>query len=243
MTVTQLRSSLFDAGLEGVQVQELQDWAGTGRAFVVRTATMDAGLVNSTIAAQGCSPMESTSEEASSWIRQIGPRVGQELRSRATSAILLSWLAIILYVWYRFQLKWGFTGVLALVHDTLITLGFIAVMRIEVSLTIIAAILTIIGYSINDTIVVFDRIRENRRLRKGRTFEETVDLSINETLGRTVITALTTFLAVLALFIFGVGEIADFALTMCVGLITGTYSSIFVASALLVDWRRRRAGA
>lgn len=243
MTVTQLRSSLFDAGLEGVQVQELQDWAGTGRAFVVRTATMDAGLVNSTIEAQGCSPMESTTEEASSWIRQIGPRVGQELRSRATSAVLLSWLAIILYVWYRFQLKWGFTGVLALVHDTLITLGFIAVMRIEVSLTIIAAILTIIGYSINDTIVVFDRIRENRRLRKGRTFEETVDLSINETLGRTVITALTTFLAVLALFIFGVGEIADFALTMCVGLITGTYSSIFVASALLVDWRRRRAGA
>lgn len=239
MTVEKLRGALFDAGLSSVQVQRLQDYAGEGSAFVVRTSTMDAGLVNEALVALGCSPMEA-SDEAGSYIRQIGPRVGSELRSKATSAVLLSWLAIIIYIWYRFQLKWGFAAVTALVHDTLIALGFIAFMRIEVSLTIVAALLTIIGYSINDTIVVFDRIRENRRLRKGRTFDETVDLSVNETLGRTVITALTTFLAVLSLFVFGVGEIANFALTMCLGLVVGTYSSIFIASMILVDWRARR---
>lgn len=239
MSVEQLRGALFDAGLEGVQVQELEDYVGDGMAFVIRTSTMDSEQVNATLVENGCAPMGSD-DEGVSYIRQIGPRVGSELRSKAISAVLLSWAAIILYVWYRFQLKWGFTAVAALVHDTLITLGFLALTRIEISLTIIAAVLTIIGYSINDTIVVFDRIRENRRLRKGRTFEETVDLSVNETLSRTVITALTTFLAVLSLFIFGVGEIADFALTMCLGLVVGTYSSIFIASMLLVDWKSRR---
>ena len=242
MTVEQLRSALFGAGLTGVQVQQLEDYEGEGNAFVVRTSTMDSEEVNATLVANGCAPMGSD-EEGVAYIRQIGPRVGSELRSKATNAVLLSWVAIILYVWYRFQLKWGFASVLALVHDTLITLGFLAFTRIEISLTIIAAILTIIGYSINDTIVVFDRIRENRRLRKGRTFEETVDLSVNETLSRTVITALTTFLAVLALFIFGVGEIADFALTMCLGLLVGTYSSVFIAGMLLVDWKGRRERA
>ncbi|MDM7993305.1 MAG: protein translocase subunit SecD [Candidatus Fermentibacter sp.] len=242
MTVEQLRTSLFGAGLEGVQVQQLEDYEGEGNAFVIRTSTMDSEEVNAALVANGCSPMGSE-EEGTAYIRQIGPRVGSELRSKATSAVLLSWVAIILYVWYRFQLKWGFASVLALVHDTLITLGFLAFARIEISLTIIAAILTIIGYSINDTIVVFDRIRENRRLRKGRTFEETVDMSVNETLSRTIITSLTTFLAVLALFIFGVGEIADFALTMCLGLVVGTYSSVFVAGMLLVDWKGRRERA
>ena len=239
LSVEQLRSALFDAGLEGVQVQQLEDYEGEGEAFVVRTATMDSELVNETLVANGCSPMESGGG-GTSYIRQIGPRVGSELRSKAVNAVLLSWLAIILYVWYRYQFKWGIASVLALVHDTLVTAGFIALVRMEFSLTIIAALLTIIGYSINDTIVIFDRIRENRRLRKGRTFEETVDISVNETLSRTIITSLSTFLAVLALFIFGHGEIADFALTMCVGLIAGTCSTVFVAGMLLVDWKSRR---
>lgn len=240
--ISELRRELINAGLQNVQVQELEDYAGEGRAFVVRTTTSETETVNAALEETGCSPLSGEAEGLAQ-IKQIGPRVGSELRSKAFSAVLLSWAAIIIYIWYRFQLKWGFAAVLALVHDTLVTLGFIAVMRIEISLTIIAAVLTIIGYSINDTIVVFDRIRENRRLRKGRTFEETVDISVNETMSRTILTVLTTFLAVMCLFIFGEGEIADFAITMCAGLITGTWSSIFIASMFLVDWRSRRRSA
>lgn len=240
--VSELRRDLVNAGLQNVQVQELEDYAGEGRAYIVRTTTSEAETVNAALEETGCSPL-SGEAEGLAHIKQIGPRVGSDLRRKAFSAVLLSWAAIIIYIWYRFQLKWGFAAVLALVHDTLVTLGFIAVMRIEISLTIIAAVLTIIGYSINDTIVVFDRIRENRRLRKGRTFEETVDISVNETMSRTILTVLTTFMAVICLFIFGEGEIADFAITMCVGLITGTWSSIFIASMFLVDWRSRRRSA
>jgi len=110
---------------------------------------------------------------------------------------------------------------------------------VDVSLTIIAALLTIVGYSINDTIVVFDRIREDNRLRKGKTFEETVNKGINETLSRTVVTSVTTFVAVLMLFIFGTGDIRNFALTLMIGIVVGTYSSVFVASPILVDWHAR----
>jgi SecD/SecF fusion protein len=238
--VGELSSALTGQGLEGVQAQALEDYEGTGNAFVVRTRTMSIDSVNAALQAAGCTPMEQAAGGGDlSYIKQIGPRVGEELRTKAANAIILSWVAIIIYIWYRFQFKWGLAGVLALVHDTLVTLGFIALVRIEMSLTIIAALLTIIGFSINDTIVVFDRIRENRKLRRGKTFEETVDLSVNETLSRTIITSTTVFLASLALFVTGVGEISNFALTMCVGVITGTYSSIFIASMPLVDWRAK----
>jgi SecD/SecF fusion protein len=238
-SVNELADALSGQGLRGVQAQSLEDYEGAGNAFVVRTRTMSIDSVNTALQAAGCTPMEQTSGEDLSYIKQIGPRVGAELRTKAANAIILSWVAIIIYIWYRFQFKWGLAAVLALVHDTLVTLGFIALVGIEMSLTTIAALLTIIGFSINDTIVVFDRIRENRKLRKGKTFEETVDLSVNETLSRTVITSTTVFLACLALFVTGVGEISSFALTMCVGVITGTYSSIFIASMPLIDWRAR----
>jgi SecD/SecF fusion protein len=238
-SVSELADALSGQGLRGVQAQSLEDYEGEGNAFVVRTRTMSVDSMNTALEAVGCSPMEQTEGSDLSYIKQIGPRVGEELRTKAANAIILSWAAIIVYIWYRFQFKWGIAAVLALVHDTLMTLGFIALFRIEMSLTIIAALLTIIGFSINDTIVVFDRIRENRKLRKGKTFEETVDLSVNETLSRTVITSTTVFLAALALFVTGVGDISNFAITMCVGVITGTYSSIFIASMPLVDWRSR----
>ena len=238
-SVYDLVQSLSGQGLQGVQAQSLEDYQGTGSAFVVRTRTMSADSVNAALQAVGCTPMEQSQGSGLSYIKQIGPRVGSELRTKAANAIILSWVAIIIYIWYRFHFKWGLAAVLALVHDTLVTLGFIALVRIEMSLTIVAALLTIIGFSINDTIVVFDRIRENRKLRKGRTFEETVDISVNETLSRTIITSTTVFLAALSLFVANVGDISRFALTMCCGVITGTYSSVFIASMPLVDWRAR----
>ncbi len=241
MASADLRASLQESGMEDVQVQRLLDYEGEGAgAFVVRTSETDKGLVYSALEEAGTVPMElEEDEEGLSFIKQIGPRVGEELKSKAISAILISMVFIILYIWYRFQFKWGVAAVAAIVHDTLITLGFLALVRMDVSLTIIAALLTIVGYSINDTIVVFDRIREDRRLRKGKTLGETVDISINEVLSRTVITSMTTFVAVLILFVISIGVLSEFALTLMVGIIVGTYSSIFIASPILVDWHAR----
>ncbi len=240
VTTGDLKGQLIDSGLQDVQVQKLMDYEGGGNAFVVRTSETDKTIVYSALEECGCVPMEmQASSEGLSFIKQIGPRVGQELQSKAVNAIFMAMIFIIFYVWYRFQFKWGVAAVIALAHDTLITVGFLALIRIDVSLTIIAAILTIVGYSINDTIVVFDRIREDRRLRKGKTLSETVNISINEVLSRTVITSLTTFMATFILFIISGGVISNFALTLMVGIIVGTYSSIFIASPILVDWHAK----
>ncbi|MBN1435115.1 protein translocase subunit SecD [Candidatus Fermentibacterales bacterium] len=241
MPVEELKDLLEASGLQSVQVQALVDYQGEGSAYVVRTSNSDKAYVDRVLSDAGCSPMEER-EEGSSYIRQIGPRVGSELRDKATKAVFMAMIFIVIYIWWRFQFKWGIAAVAALIHDVLVTLGLLAILKIEVSLTIIAALLTIVGYSINDTIVVFDRIREDVRLRKGRSFAETVNISINETLGRTIITSLTTFFAVLMLFLFGGGTISSFALTLLIGIIAGTYSSVFVASPILVDWKDRKKG-
>ncbi len=238
----ELKEMLQEEGLPDVQVQELMDYAGEegAVAFVVRTSETDKEKVYAALDKAGCVPMElEEATEGLSFIKQIGPRVGEELKTKAVNAIFMAMFFIVLYVWYRFQFKWGVAAVAALVHDTLITVGMLALLRIDVSLTIIAAILTIVGYSINDTIVVFDRIREDRKLRKGKTFEETVNISINEVLSRTVITSLTTFMAAFILFVISGGVLSDFALTLMIGIVVGTYSSIFIASPILVDWRAK----
>jgi len=241
VTSSELKTLLSDAGLEGVHIQELMDYQGEGKgAFIIRTSEEDKSLVYSALATANCQPMEQTEDsEDLSYIKQIGPRVGEELRGKAANAIAMAMFFIILYVWYRFQLKWGIAAVAALLHDILITLGILAIIQMNVSLVIIAALLTIVGYSINDTIVVFDRIREDRRKRRGKNLAETVNISINEVLNRTVITSLTTFMATLILFLISGGLLADFAFTLMIGVIIGTYSSIFVASPILVDWHAR----
>ncbi len=239
-TTDQLATALVAQGLESIQIQSLQDWDGDGYAFVIRTSTVDKDEVYAALGEENCTLMEDESGNSeASFIKQIGPRVGAELRSKAVDSILMAMFFIVLYIWYRFQFKWGIAAVVALVHDVLITVGILALLQVDVSLTIIAALLTIVGYSINDTIVVFDRIREDNRLRKGKTFEETVNKGINETLSRTIVTSVTTFVAVLMLFVFGTGDIRNFALTLMIGIIVGTYSSIFVASPILIDWHAR----
>ncbi len=160
----------------------------------------------------------------------VGPRVGKEMRKRAWLTIIFSWLMMLIYIGYRFDFLYGPGAVLSLVHDTTITMGIFALLGKEVNLTILAAILTLIGYSINDTIVVFDRIRENRHRISHDTIKDVVNESINSTLSRTVITSLTVFLVVVVLFFEGGGTLHDFAFTMIIGVIIGTYSSIFVAS-------------
>lgn len=172
-------------------------------------------------------------------IERVGPAVGRDFKKRAIFAFLLSMLAICAYISYRFEFKFAIAAIVALFHDVLITAGILSLTGCEISLPIVAALLTIVGYSLNDTIVVFDRIREDRKLMKKRSLGEIINLSINQTLSRTVLTSLTTFMVVLSLFLFGGGVIHIFAFTLLIGIVVGTYSSIFVASPILVDWKKR----
>jgi len=167
----------------------------------------------------------------------VGPAVGQELRGKALLATVFSLIGILAYLAFRFQFSFGVGAVVATIHDLLITLAFLAFFRYDLTLNVIAAILTITGFSTNDTIVIFDRIRENLRSMRRDSMLHVINVSINQTLGRTVITSGTAFLTALALFLFGGEVLHGFAFTMIVGIITGTYSSVFIAAAIVSFWR------
>ncbi|MFQ6615960.1 MAG: protein translocase subunit SecF [Fidelibacterota bacterium] len=172
-------------------------------------------------------------------VESVGPKIGGELKGKALTAILSALLVIMIYIAFRFQFKFAVGAIAALVHDVLITLGVFSIMGYEISLPIIAAFLTIVGYSLNDTIVVFDRVRENLKRIKQEPHDTIVNKSINESLSRTVITSLTTFAVVFTLWAAGGEVIKYFAFAMMVGVIVGTYSSIFIASPAVVLWERR----
>ncbi len=164
----------------------------------------------------------------------VGPKVGKEMRKKALLTIIFSWALMLIYIGYRFDFLFGPGAVVALVHDTVITLGIFALLGKEVNLTILAAVLTLIGFSINDTIVVFDRIRENKDRISVGTIKDVVNYAINSTLSRTMITSITLLFVVVVLFFKGGGTLHDFAFAMIVGVIIGTYSSIFIASPLYI---------
>jgi len=172
----------------------------------------------------------------------VGPTVGHQLEKQATLATLYSMAGMLVYLWFRFQLIYGVAAVVACFHDTLITVGAFALAGKEISLTVIAAILTLVGYSMNDTIVVFDRIRENLRISRREALPDLVNRSINQTLSRTVLTSGLTFLTVLSLFVFGGQVLNGFSFALVIGILIGTYSSIAVASPMLVAWQQFRAG-
>jgi preprotein translocase subunit SecF len=172
----------------------------------------------------------------------VGPTVGHILERQATLATLYSMAGMLIYLWFRFQLIYGVAAVVACFHDTLITVGAFALTGREISLTVIAAILTLVGYSMNDTIVVFDRIRENLRISRREALPDLVNRSINQTLSRTVLTSGLTFLTVLSLFVFGGEVLKGFSFALVVGILIGTYSSIAVAAPMLVAWQQWRAG-
>jgi preprotein translocase subunit SecF len=174
-------------------------------------------------------------------VQVVGPTVGKQLEKQAALATLYSMLGMLIYLWFRFQLIYGVAAVVACFHDTLITVGAFALTGQEISLTVIAAILTLVGYSMNDTIVVFDRIRENLRLSRRESLPDVVNRSINQTLSRTVLTSGLTFLTVLSLYIFGGQVLRGFSFALVVGIIIGTYSSIAVAAPMLVAWQEWRA--
>ena len=173
-------------------------------------------------------------------VEMVGPKVGRDLREKALLSILYAIIGIVIYISWRFEFQYAIAAIIALMHDVLVTMGAFSILDKEFTLVIVAAFLTIIGYSLNDTIVVFDRIRENLR-RKGKlSLSEIINSSINQTLSRTLLTSGTTLLVVLALFFFGGEIIHDFSFALLVGVFVGTYSSIFIASVFLVYWASRK---
>jgi preprotein translocase subunit SecF len=177
----------------------------------------------------------------------VGPRVGGELRTKALLATLYALGGMLVYIAFRFEWIYGVAAVIAVFHDTIITIGLFSIFGKEISLTVVAALLTLVGYSMNDTIVVFDRIRENLKLMRREKFESLVNASVNQTLSRTILTSGLTFLTAISLFLFGGQVLNGFAFALVVGIIVGTYSSIFIASPILIFWQdyiesRKQAG-
>jgi len=172
----------------------------------------------------------------------VGPVIGADLQRRGIYAVLTSLAAITIYIGVRFRFSFGVGAIVATLHDVLVTLAFLMFFKYDISLNVVAAILTITGYSVNDTIVIFDRVRENMRSRRRDPLSQVVNQSVNQTLGRTIITAGTTFLSVLALYLFGGEALEGFAFTMLVGVISGTYSTVFIASAIAIILSRQTGG-
>jgi preprotein translocase subunit SecF len=167
----------------------------------------------------------------------VGPKIGAELRSKAIQATLFALAGMLVYIAFRFEWIYGVAAVLAVFHDTVITIGLFSLFDKEISLTVVAALLTLVGYSMNDTIVVFDRIRENLKVMRRESFANLINLSINQTLSRTVMTSGLTFLTALALWLFGGDVLNGFSFALVVGIIVGTYSSVFIASPILIFWQ------
>jgi preprotein translocase subunit SecF len=226
--LAQVRSILGDAGFGDAQAQHY----GSARDVLVRI-TPRAGESSAKLSTEVLGALQQL--HAGVEMRRVefvGPQVGEELTEKGGLAMLYALIGILIYVSLRFEYRFALGAVVALVHDVTITLGFFSLFQFEFDLTVLASLLAVIGYSLNDTIVVFDRIRENfRKLRKG-TPADVINLSINQTLSRTVMTSLTTLLVLVALFVFGGEIIHSFALALIVGIVIGTYSSIYVASTV-----------
>ncbi len=244
-SVAEVRESLAGEGFGDIQIQGF----GSDREFLLRLQAFGAGateqeeedvtvqLQDALSAAYGQDGYEVVRTEA------VGPKVGDELQSKALTAILLSFLLTLIYLAFRFEWRFGVAAVIATLHDIFITIGFISLMNVEISLGTVAAILTIVGYSLNDTIVTFDRMRENLKKHRKEDYRELLNRSINEVLPRTVMTSVTTLATLLALFVFGGQVIRPFALVLILGVMIGTYSSVFVASPALLEidrWLKRR---
>jgi preprotein translocase subunit SecF len=167
-------------------------------------------------------------------IDYVGPAIGEELVKSAIIALLLSCFFVLIYIWYRFDLEFGIWAIIALLHDVIITIGFISLTSLEFNITAIAALLTVIGYSINDSVVIFDRVRENLQKYQKMAISEVINISLNSTFRRTMITSGTTLLALLALIIFGGDILKTFSVSLFFGILIGTYSSIYISSSLLI---------
>lgn len=234
-----LRSALDELDLRGLSIQQFGDHANE---YLVRVqegenlATL-AGRIQSTLEKRyGAGKLEIRRTE------MVGPQVGKDLREKGVQAIIFSIVGMLIYVTFRFEFRFGIGAVIALVHDVLITLTAFTLLNLEIDLTIIAAFLTIVGYSVNDTVVICDRIRENMGKYHDQPITQIINRSLNETLSRTILTSGLTLLSVIALYLFGGSVLHNFAFALLVGMIAGVYSTVFIASPVLILWDSYRAG-
>jgi preprotein translocase subunit SecF len=225
-----IRSAFRAIGLTDSVIQKIGE-----KEVVVRTAATQSDMRGlSDRIAESLASLQGRDTFEIRRVEVVGPKVGKDLTRKAILALVFSWIGMLVYIAWRFEFRYAVGGILALVHDTLIAIGSLSLLDKEFTLTIVAALLTIVGYSINDTIVVFDRIRENARKNVKQPLSEVINSSINETLSRTILTAFTVFLVLLALFFLGGAVIHDFAFVLLVGIVIGTYSSIFIASPIVL---------
>ncbi len=234
----QIKDALAELELGPVTVQQFGD---TANEFLIRAQKVDEQVTQFSKKIE--QTLKSNSGDQNLEIlrsEMVGPQVGKDLRTKGLLSLLYAMLGTLIYISWRFEYRFGVAAIVALLHDVLVTLGLFSLFGKEIDLTIIAAVLTIIGYSLNDTIIIFDRIRENIGRHDGEPFPATVNRSINETLSRTILTSGTTLLVVVSLFVFGGGVIHNFAFALLVGIVAGTYSSVFVAGALILFWEKHR---
>ncbi len=244
-TVAQVRfSSPTDASaLKEILVPEvlssamIQRFGDEQSEFLIRAEETDDGLQGlRTVLMQKLEEKYGAGNVELRRIEMVGPQVGKDLRQKGLLAIVYAMIGILVYISWRFELRFAVGAVVALIHDVLITFGIFSLFDKEIGLPVVAAFLAIVGYSLNDTIIVYDRIRENRGRYHDKDFPYLINRSINDTLSRTILTSTTTMLVVLSLFIFGGAVINDFAFALLIGIMVGTYSSIFVASSILLLW-------
>jgi preprotein translocase subunit SecF len=249
--VDDVRAALSQGGVKDFETQRVSAMGGEGGNDVIislpAASATDANHDAGRIAVENAlTSYYKDSGYGKPSVQIVGPTAGKQLQRQAIMATLWSLLGMLVYLWFRFELIYGVAAVVAVFHDTLITVGAFSLLDKEISLTVIAAILTLIGYSMNDTIVVFDRIRENLGLSRRESLSDVVNRSINQTLSRTVLTSGLTFLTVLSLLLFGGPVLRGFSLALTVGVVIGTYSSIAVAAPMLVayqDWRKAKGKA
>ena len=232
--VKDVRATLSDIGLGSTEIKEF----ARDNELLIRLQQQDGQDISDKVIAELKSKL-SDNEFEIRLKESVGPKVGSELRKAGILAVLFSLLLILIYISWRFEFKFAVGAVVALFHDVMITLGVFSLLDIEFSLAVLGAFLTIIGYSLNDTIVVFDRIRENLKVLRKEEYVSIFNRSINQTLSRTILTSLTTFVVVIILFFFGGEVIHNFSLALVIGVIVGTYSSIFIASPVVVEWYLR----
>jgi preprotein translocase subunit SecF len=228
--IDKIRNTFKMIGLENSIIQTYGS-----KEIVVRTPESRADLKG--LAAKIETALASAYPSASYDIQRVevvGPKVGKDLTRKALLAIFFSWVGILVYVGFRFEFRYALGGIIALVHDVLITVALLSLMNKEFDLNIVAALLTIIGFSINDTIVIFDRIRENARKNIRSSLTDIINMSVNQTLSRTILTSFTVFMVLLALFFFGGSVIHNFAFTMLIGTVAGVYSTVFIASPIVL---------
>jgi preprotein translocase subunit SecF len=238
-----IRSIMDNAGLPGMEIKTM----GDEKNLLLRTPIQGEGQ---TVADKIEGALKDNLKDNPFQVMRVdkvGPKIGKELTENALKAVIFSLFGILIYLSFRFQFVYSLGAVIALFHDVLITISAVAIsdalipgLRLELSQTMLAAFLTLIGFSVNDTVIIFDRIRENIKLFKNEDIEKVMNKSVNATLSRTIITSGTVFLTVLVLFLFGGEVLRDFSFTFGIGIITGTYSSVFVASSIVVDWKHFR---